>query len=286
MKIQFTKMHGLGNDFVLIDNRKGALRNLRKLSKRLCDRRFGIGADQLLILCRSRKADFKMRIFNSDGTEVEMCGNGIRCLAKYIWEVKAKTASNGLEIETLAGIMRPVMSGALIRVDMGEPVIDPGSKEMKRVILMTRAYPRTNPSPIVNHSLRVKNRVFKVTFVSMGNPHAVIVSKNIASIPLNTFGPLIENHRIFPYRTNVEFIQIKNRKNIKMRVWERGAGETMACGTGASAVTVASVLLGKTDRKVNVHLKGGKLLTEWSKKDNHVYMTGPAVSVFEGIIDI
>ena len=274
-------MHGLGNDFVLIDDRAAKLKKIPDLSKKICDRRFGIGADQVLLLRRSRTADFKMLIFNADGSAVEMCGNGIRCLAKYIWDNKLgisnsknRKAPNSLAIETLAGIMHPEKSGSLVRVDMGEPLLD-GKDVPVRI-----------KGEVLDHPLKIKNRTFKITSVSMGNPHAVIVTKNVDSFPLQQYGPLIENHRLFPNRTNVEFIEILNRRNIKMRVWERGSGETLACGTGASAVGVASFLLGLTNRNVTVHLPGGKLKIDWSGKDNHVYMTGPAVKVYEGTIDI
>ena len=278
MKIPFTKMQGLGNDFILLDNRKGIYKNLGKLARRLCDRRFGIGADQLLLLGNSGRADFRMRIFNADGSEVEMCGNGVRCLAKYIWDNKLGT-KNSLAIETDAGIIHPEKSGSLVKVNMGEPVL-----EAEKIPVML---PSSGKKPLIlNLPLKVNNRTFKITCVSMGNPHAVIVVKNVNSMPLETFGPLIENHRLFPKRTNVEFIQIADRKNIKMRVWERGAGETLACGTGASAAAVASSLLGLTDRRVTVHLKGGRLLINWSSKDGHVYMTGPAAKVFEGSFQI
>ncbi|MDO8282348.1 MAG: diaminopimelate epimerase [Thermodesulfovibrionia bacterium] len=272
MKLAFTKMHGLGNDFVVIDNRNGRIKNLKKLALKLCDRRFGIGADQLIILGSSKKADFKMGIINADGSEVEMCGNGIRCLAKYIWD--NNIGSEKLAIETLAGIMYPEKAGSLIKVDMGEPILDPEKIPVK-----------LKPSTIIDHPLKLKDKTFRITCVSMGNPHAVIVVKDVDSAPVETIGPEIENHKLFPKRTNVEFIQILNRKNIKMRVWERGAGETMACGTGASAVAVAASLLELADRRVTIHLKGGKLLIDWSKKDNHVYMTGPAVKVFDGAVD-
>ncbi len=281
-------MQALGNDFILIDNRKSKLKNINSLSRILCDRRFGIGADQLLILTNSKRADFRMRIFNSDGSEVEMCGNGIRCLAKYIWDEKVKTHYAGrstqkqLFIETLAGIIHLQKARHLIRVDMGEPILKPE----KIPVRVSSKFKVESSKPITDYSLQIKDRKFKITCVSMGNPHAVIVVKDVKSFPIYEYGPLIENHRMFPNRTNVEFIEILNRKNIMMRVWERGVGETMACGTGASAVTVASSLLGVTDRKVTVHLLGGKLEIEWSKEDNHVYMTGPAVKVFEGRIDI
>ncbi len=308
MKLQFIKNHALGNDFILIDNRSSKLKKINQLAKTLCDRRFGIGADQLLLLNHSKTADFKMRIFNADGSEVEMCGNGIRCLAKYIWDNKIRSqpaplrgARSGksveatlrgdplrefrgqkLSIETLAGIIHLKKSASLIKVDMGEPILEP---ERIPVRLKVKEYPKLKSS-IVNHPLKLKNKTYRVTCVSMGNPHAVIVVKNVLTVPLSTIGPVIENNGFFPKKTNVEFIQILNRKNIKMRVWERGSGETMACGTGASASTIASFLLGLTDRKVTVHLQGGKLLIDWSQKNNHVYMTGPAVKVFEGTVDL
>ncbi len=274
-------MHGLGNDFIVIDDRAAKLKKVPALSKKICDRRFGIGADQVLLLRRSGKADFKMLVFNSDGSVVEMCGNGIRCLAKYIWDNNLAPAAKSkkstpeiLAIETLAGIICPEKSDSLIRVDMGEPVLD--GKDI----------PVKMKGQVMDHPLKIKDRTFRISCVSMGNPHSVIVTKNIDSFPLDKYGPIIENHRLFPNRTNVEFIEVLSRSSIKMRVWERGTGETMACGTGASAVGVASFLLGITNRNVTVHLPGGKLKINWSAKDNHVYMTGPAVKVYEGVIDI
>lgn len=281
MKLGFTKMHGLGNDFILIDGRIHKFRHLQSLSRKLCGRRFGIGADQLLYLCNSTKADYRMRIFNADGSEVEMCGNGIRCLAKFIWEsgitpVKLRKASV-LNIETIAGIIRPSKSDSMIRVDMGEPIFESDNIPLKLA---------NKKAMVINFPLKIKNRTYKFTALSMGNPHAVTVVKETDGLPVEIIGPIVENHNIFPSRTNVEFIQIINRGNIKIRVWERGVGETMACGTGASAASVASSLLGLTNRKVNVHLSGGNLLINWSVKDNHVYMTGPAEKVFEGKIEI
>ena len=326
MNISFTKMQALGNDFILIDNRSGSrnqlaypacrtgrlepgLKKINQLAKTLCDRRFGIGADQLLLLNHSKTADFMMRIFNADGSEVEMCGNGISCLAKYIWDnrlrgqkaecrrlkVKNKNKNSALAIETLAGIMHLQKAGNLIRVDMSEPILKPEKIPVRINKKLNPPLPPftkgglgriTNSKPIIDYPLRIEDKTFNITCVSMGNPHAVIVVKNVLTVPLSTIGPVIENNGFFPKKTNVEFIQILNRKNIKMRVWERGSGETMACGTGASASAIASFLLGLTDRKVTVHLQGGKLLIEWSQKDNHVYMTGPAVKVFEGTINI
>ncbi len=293
MKLHFTKMHGLGNDFVVIDNREINLKRLPSLSKKLCDRRFGIGADQLLLLEHSRKADFKMRIYNADGSEVEMCGNGIRCLGKYIWQNvlggsqdayarKYEASINRLAIETQAGILYIQKSGSQFKVNMGEPVLEPALIPVKTSLVQ-----KSLKNNIIKSSpLKVGDKTFKITCVSMGNPHAVIVVKNVDKAPVESFGPQIEKHKLFPNRTNVEFIQIIDNSNIRMRVWERGSGETMACGTGASASAVASILLGHTDRKVNVHLPGGKLTIQWSEKDNHVYMTGSAVNVFEGTVEI
>ena len=286
-------MHALGNDFVVIDDRQETLRRLPQLSKKLCDRRFGIGADQLLILGTSRIADFRMRIFNADGSEVEMCGNGIRCLGKYIWDyifrceesVFARKYCQSIDIvsvETLAGIKKLHKTRNLFRVDMGEPVLKP---ELIPVDLSK--LPETfHKTKIINHPLKSGNRTFEINCVSMGNPHAVIFVDDVEAIDLEKYGRPIENHALFPNRTNVEFIQVINQTNIRMRVWERGAGATMACGTGASASAVASAQLGLTRRKVTVHLPGGTLLIEWSARDNHVYMTGPAESVFKGAIDL
>jgi len=282
-------MHALGNDFIIIDNRDNRMRSAGRYAQRLCDRRFGIGADQLLLLGNSSKADFKMRIFNPDGSEVEMCGNGIRCLARYILDnnLKKKDATGNnqkiLKIETPAGIKIIEKRGNLFRVDMGEPIFEP-----ERIPVTIEGLSRNikGITKCINHPLRINNREFRITCVSMGNPHAVIVVDDVKSFQVRKYGPLIENHKIFPSKTNVEFIEIMDRKRIRMRVWERGTGETMACGTGASAVTVASSLLGLTDRRVVVELIGGRLHIDWSERDNHVYMTGPAEKVFEGRIEL
>jgi diaminopimelate epimerase len=294
MKIHFTKMHGLGNDFILIDCRKNSsgIRGPVTMAKHLCHRRFGIGADQLLLLYRSRIAHFKMRIFNADGSEVEMCGNGIRCLAKYIWDKKISRREI-LQIETLAGIIKPERAGEMVKVDMGEPIFEPekipvkiNSKfEIRNSKGKKSKSKKLNPEMVIDYPLKIKNREFKITCVSMGNPHAVIVVKGVSDFPVAYYGPLIENHPIFPRRTNVEFIEVLNHSEIAMYVWERGAGETMACGTGASAVAVASHVKGLTGRTATVHLLGGDLFIEWSH-DNHIYMTGPAEKVFEGTIEI
>lgn len=270
MKIRFTKMHGLGNDFILIDtiNQK-VLPPLSTFCKKYSDRRFGIGFDQALILYPSGVADFKMEIFNADGSQVEMCGNGIRCLAKYIWD-RGLSDKGGLAIETLAGIIRPVKTGDLIQVDMGRPILD-GPSIPVNIEGEIRGYP-----------LSITDRDFAITCLSMGNPHAVIFMEDISSFPVDRYGPLIENHTLFPKRINVEFVRVVNKKEIYVRVWERGAGETLACGTGACASVVAAHLNGLVERNVTVHLKGGDLHINWSEEDNHVYMTGSAVEVYNG----
>lgn len=285
-------MHGLGNDFILIDNRRGLYKHLKRASEKLCDRRYGIGADQLLVLSGTKKADFKMVIYNADGSEVEMCGNGIRCVAQYIWDRKL-SRSPVLAIKTRAGIIRPQQSGDHIKVDMGRPSLDPKKipvriqKRPKHALVSsTKSRESRAFEPVINYPLQISETEFRITCVSMGNPHTVIVVKDVDTIPLETIGPLIENHRLFPNRTNVEFIQVMDRKNIKMRVWERGTGETMACGTGACASAVASFFLGLTQRRVKTHLPGGALTITWSVLDGHVYMTGPAEKVFDGTIEI
>ena len=276
MTLQFTKMHGLGNDFVVIDCRDKAVSDrmseVGELSKRLCHRRFGIGADQMLLIYPSGTADFRMRIFNPDGSEVEMCGNGIRCFAKYIWDRKI-SSSDALSVETAAGIIRPQRSGDMVKVDMGEPVTE-GRLVPVNLDGIVRGFP-----------LKIEDREFKITCVSMGNPHAVIFVDEVDNFEVGRYGPVIETHALFPKRTNVEFIQVLGPERLKMRVWERGAGETMACGTGASAAAVAANLNGLAGRKVTIALLGGELRIEWAA-NNHIYMTGPAEEVFEGRMEI
>jgi diaminopimelate epimerase len=272
VKIPFTKMHGLGNDFIVIDCRRQGPGDLPALSRKLCDRRFGIGADQLLLLYDSEVSDFRMRIFNADGGEVEMCGNGIRCLAKYLWD-RGISHSNVLSVETLAGIIRPERTGDLITVDMGEPVLE------------GRLIPVDRDGVIIDMPVEAGGRRFEFTCVSMGNPHAVTFVDDLDGVDVKRYGPLVETHALFPRRTNVEFIQVIDPGHIRMRVWERGSGETMACGTGASAAAVAAHMKGLAGKKVKVALLGGELMIEW-KDDNHVYMTGPAVEVFEGRVNL
>ena len=287
MKINFTKMHGIGNDFILIDclNQDFKMQNadFGMLAKQLCNRRFGIGADQLLLLYPSSIADFKMRIFNADGSEVEMCGNGMRCLAKYIWD-RNLSGKNILNIETLAGIIRPEKAGEMVRVDRGGPIFEPEKIPVNILKSKVRSQKSKKRKLIIDYLLQIGDIEFYISCVSMGNPHAIIVVDDVSNFPVPYYGPLIENHQLFPRKTNVEFIEVLNTSEIKMRVWERGSGETMACGTGASAAAVASNIKGLTEKKVVVHLLGGDLFIEWAS-DNHVYMTGPAMEVFEGIIE-
>jgi|WetSurMetagenome_2_1015567.scaffolds.fasta_scaffold00063_17 diaminopimelate epimerase len=274
MKIPFTKMHGAGNDFILIDCRSVSLSNPTAFAVKYCNRWYGIGADQMLLLYSSEVADFRMDIYNADGGRVEMCGNGIRCFAKYIWDNKLSDKII-LDVETLAGIIRPERSGDSVRVDMGEPIFDP-----KLVPSNVQVEP-----PVIDYPLDVGGNKFHMTLVSMGNPHAVIfLDEDVSGFPVKSIGPVIENNLLFPKRTNVEFVNVVSRNELVMRVWERGAGETLACGTGASATAVAAMIKGLTERSVKVKLLGGSLLIEWAE-NNRVYMTGPAEKVFEGVMD-
>jgi len=266
MRIDFTKMHGLGNDFIVLDWRAKEMPAASRLVRKLSDRRFGIGFDQALILKKSKKADFRMDIYNSDGGRVEMCGNGIRCLASYIWS-RGLSKKPVLEIETLAGIIRPAKEGAL------EPILD------------GRQIPTTLEGRVIDYPLEVEGRPFDITCVSMGNPHCVIFVDDVDDFPVGKYGPHIETHSLFPKKTNVEFIEVVTPRRLKMRVWERGAGETLACGTGASASAVAASLKGLAGRKVAIELKGGILKIEWAR-DNRVYMTGPATEVFKGTAEV
>lgn len=273
MKIPFTKMHGTGNDFIVIDCREFDLPDPAAFSVKYCHRRFGIGADQVLLLHPSKIADFMMKIYNADGSEVEMCGNGIRCFAKYIWD-RNLSGKQVLDVETLAGIIRPERSGDNVRVDMGEPILDP---QKIPVNIESQAM-------AVDYPLSIDDKNFDITFVSMGNPHAVIfLDEDVSHFPVERYGRQIEMHPLFPRRTNVEFVNAKSRDELIMRVWERGSGETLACGTGACATGVAAMIKGLSDKKVTVKLLGGNLSIEWAE-NNRVHMTGPAVEVFEGII--
>lgn len=277
--LEFTKMHGLGNDFIIIDaTRETPFEDNSKAAVALCDRNFGIGADGIILIVPSEKEDIKMRIFNSDGSEAEMCGNGIRCFAKYVYE-KGIIKKTKIKVETLAGVMEPELnlSGdtvTSVRVNMGPPR------------LMREEIPMIGPrGKVISEPLKVDDTEYLITCVSMGNPHCVIMVEDLFSVSLRDIGPKIENNPLFPQKTNVEFVKVLNPEEIKMIVWERGAGETLACGTGACASVVATAINKKTGRKVVVHLPGGDLFIEWSE-DNNVYMTGPAEEVFSGQTNI
>lgn len=268
MKLQFTKMHGLGNDFVVMDLRNKRVPKLEEKIKKLAHRRFGVGFDQALVLKASRRADFRMDIYNADGGRVEMCGNGIRCFAKYVWTRKL-SRKKVLEVETLAGIIKPERAGDLVRVDMGEPVLD------------GPAIPVRAEGEVVDREFTSGGKKFRGTCVSMGNPHCVIFVDKVEDFPVAEYGPAIETDPFFPNRTNVEFVEVLSRRRLRMRVWERGSGETLACGTGACATLVAAKMKGLADRRAKVLLDGGELEIEWTP-ENRVFMTGPAEEVFTG----
>jgi diaminopimelate epimerase len=274
MKIAFTKMHGAGNDFIVVDARKYKIPNLKKFAKEYCDRRFGVGADQVLLLGKSRKADFRMDIYNADGSVVGMCGNGLRCLAKYVRDAKFTTKSD-ITVETPSGIQTArILSKTKVRVDMGAP------------ILKGKQIPVNLSGRVINRPLRLDGKEIRGTCVGMGNPHCVIFVDDPKTYPVEKVGPQLEKHHLFPQRTNVEFVRAVTPKLLEMRVWERGAGETLACGSGACAAAVAAVLNNQAGREVTVKLPGGSLEIEWRREDDHVYLTGAAETVFKGEIEI
>ncbi len=274
--IPFIKYQGLGNDYIYINTIDNEVNHPQELAKKISHRNFGVGADGLILVQKSVKADYKMRIFNADGSEAEMCGNGIRGFAKYLYDY-GFTKSKTLTIETLAGIKNIIIEtkrnkADQITVDMGEP-------QLERSLIPMLG----DEGKVINESIELEDAVrFDITAISMGNPHAVIFVEDTENFPVTKYGPLVENHSLFPNRTNVEFIQIINDKEIIQRTWERGSGETLACGTGASAAVVAGNLIEKLSEKVTVHLKGGDLKIHWDKTSNHVFMKGPAVEVFKG----
>lgn len=276
--MEFTKMHGLGNDFIVVAGEERLPDNAAELAVRLCNRFTGIGADGLVYILPSAKADFKMRIINSDGSEAEQCGNAIRCVAKYVYD-HGMAVKDELTIETIGAgaqkVQLTIDNGKVskVRVDMGAP------------ILSGLQIPTTvDAEPVLGHPIEVDGREFRFTAVSMGNPHCVIYVDDAVNFDLHAWGPKLETHPMFPKKINVEFATVKSRSYADMRVWERGAGPTLACGTGACATLVSSVLNGLTDRTAVISLKGGDLLIEWIEADNHVYMTGPAAAVFKGAV--
>jgi len=279
IEIGFWKMHGLGNDYIVIDNRSGLLKEnvLGQLAKKMCKRRFSIGADGLLLLYDSKIADVRMRIFNADGSEAEMCGNGIRCMAKYCYENKI-VPKRHFQIETLAGVKNVWLETAdgnvkAVTVDMGNPIF---SREKIPVL---------GEGKFIEESLNVDDKVFEATCLSVGNPHCVIFVDNVEKFPVEYFGPKIERHRLFPKRINVEFVQVMDKNSLKVRVWERGVGETFACGTGACASVVAGYVTGRVNRECVVRLLGGELKVKY-REDGKIFMSGPAETVYRGIMNL
>jgi len=275
--MDFVKYHGLGNDFILVDNRSSSEPSLTPAEAvQWCDRHFGIGADGVIFALPGQNGtDYTMRIFNSDGSEPEMCGNGIRCFARFVADLEGKADNSAsYRIHTLAGVITPKLQpNGQVTVDMGLPRLTPAE-------IPTQLAP--GAEKVVAQPLEVANQTWLVTCVSMGNPHCITFVDDVAAIPLESIGPLFEHHPTFPQRTNTEFIQVVRPDYLKMRVWERGAGITLACGTGACAAVVAGVLTGKSDRRATVELPGGCLEIEWSATDGRIYMTGPATRVFAG----
>ena len=273
--MRFTKMHGAGNDYVYINGMAEAVTAPEKLAVRMSDRHFGIGSDGLVLILPSERADFRMRMFNADGSEAQMCGNASRCIGKYVYD-NGLTDKEEITLETAAGIKvlrLTVKAGKVVsvRVDMGEPVLEP--RRIPVALSGERA---------VNVPLTVGTTTYRMTCVSMGNPHAVIFVPRLDDIDIHAVGAAAERHELFPERCNIEFAEIVSPDAIRMRVWERGAGETLACGTGACATLVAAVLNGLTSRRAVLRLLGGDLDIEWNAADNHVYMSGGAETVFEG----
>lgn len=280
MLLNFTKMHGLGNDFIIVNLFTEISMNFQGVAKRLCDRRFGIGADGVILITRpaSKENQLKMVIYNSDGSEADMCGNGMRCFARYAFD-KGLVNSPEFKVETKAGIIIPRVQLANdkftgVRVNMGKPRFKPEEVPIKLEGL-----------EVINQEARINNTVYRINAISMGNPHCVIFCEDVNNIPLEVIGSAMETDPIFPAKANIEFAQVLNTREVRMRVWERGAGITQACGTGACATAIAAAKNGLTDREVTVHLPGGDLFIEWAE-DGVVYMTGPAVYVYTGVIEL
>ena len=277
--MKFTKLQGCGNDYVYVDCTKELIDNIPETAIKVSDRHFGIGSDGLILIRSSDKADFMMDMYNSDGSRGKMCGNGIRCVAKFVYD-KGLTDKTKLKIETLSGIKElelTVENGEVtwVTVDIGAPITRPSLIPV-----------RSDKDILIKEPIVVDGQVYEITCVSMGNPHAVVFVEDTDSLPLETIGPGFEHHELFPERVYTEFIQVLDRIHIKMRVWERGSGETLACGTGACASVVACILNGYTDHEVTVSLLGGELVIRYDDKANTVYMTGPAVKVFDGEISL
>ena len=273
--MKFTKMQGCGNDYVYIDATKTVPEDASNLAIRVSDRHYGIGSDGLIMICSSKTADFRMVMFNADGSESEMCGNGIRCFGKFVYD-HGLTDKKQLAVETLAGIKYLTLieeNGTItgVTVDMGIPVTKP---EEIPVI--------AEGNPVLHYPISVQGKEYRISCASMGNPHAAVYVEDTACLDLESIGPEFENHNVFPRRVNTEFVQVIDRKHIRMRVWERGSGETWACGTGACACAYVSMLNGFVDYEVEVEMRGGSVVVRYDEADGHIYMTGPAVTTFEG----
>ncbi len=277
--MKFTKMHGCGNDYVYVNCFRESVENPGEVAKYVSDRHFGIGSDGLILICPSDIADFRMAMYNADGSEGEMCGNGIRCVAKYVYDY-GLTDKTEISIETKAGIKYLSLTvenekAVLVKVNMGAPIL-----ESARIPVIS------DKEQVVDEPVAVQGKEYRITCVSMGNPHAVTFVDDTASLPIEQIGPHFEYHEMFPERVNTEFVQLLSRQEINMRVWERGSGETLACGTGTCASVVACVLNGYTDERVKVHLLGGDLYIEYDRENEIVWMTGPAAVVFDGEINL
>lgn len=273
--MKFTKMHGCGNDYVYVNCMEKMLEDPDQVSRFVSDRHFGVGSDGLILICPSDQADFRMAMYNADGSEGEMCGNGIRCVAKYVYDY-GLTDQTSISVETKGGIKYldlTVKEGkvSLVKVNMGSPILKPSLIPI-----------RSEKEQFVDEPVTVDGKVYRMTGVSMGNPHVVTFVDDTASLNLEKIGPSFENHELFPNRINTEFVQVLSRHEINMRVWERGSGETLACGTGTCASAVACVLSGKTDEHLTVHLLGGDLEIFYDRANDTVWMTGPASVVFDG----
>ncbi len=277
--MKFTKMQGLGNDYVYVNCFEEKVENPSELAVKVSDRHFGIGSDGLILIRPSEVADFRMTMFNADGSESEMCGNGIRCVGKYVYDY-GLTDKTEVSVETLAGIKYLkflIKNGKvdMVTVNMGEPILKP---EFVPVV--------GEGDAVIDSPIEVDGKEYKMTCVSMGNPHSVVFVDDVDNFPLHEVGPLFEHHKAFPRRVNAEFCQVIDRTHARMRVWERGTGETLACGTGTCATAVACILNGKTEDEVTITLLGGDLIIRWDREENVIYMTGPARVVFDGEIDV
>lgn len=281
--MKFTKMHGCGNDYIYVNGFEEKVQDKPELARRLSDRHFGIGSDGIIFINPSDRAEFEMEMYNADGSRAEMCGNGIRCVGKYVYD-HGMTNNKSVTVDTLAGVKTLELSTDdmghvdTVRVDMGRPILEAADIPVISEI-----------SPVVNVPICVGDTDYRMTAVSMGNPHCVVYAdcvNGVDGLKLGELGPLFEKHAAFPKRVNTEFVHVVDRKHVDMRVWERGSGETLACGTGACAVTVACVLNGLTERAITVKLLGGNLDVEYSENDGRVYLRGSATTVFEGTIDI